>query len=108
MIKINKIYLSKGDNLYNGNTTCDKFIGIEVDEGIYWIDTSLESTEDIYPILSYLYKREGEYSYTVPKITKLSKHHDDMFTNTKYIKNAIKTSDNKLWWKISELKTQYE
>lgn len=116
---IEKIYITKGDNLYNDdNIKCDKMIGVVIKGQIYWLQDSFASLHEIKYLLHRLNvtiskcgrwgatDKDGSTTYT-NSVTKLSKHHDDLFSDkSNYLKRA-KCNESKgkrsIWWAVSEV-----
>lgn len=116
---IEQIYTTKGDNLYNhDNIKCDKMIGLVIKGQIYWLQDSFANLYEIEHLLHRLNvtiskcgrwgatDEDGSTTYT-NSITKLNKHHDDLFSDkSNYVKRAKFNESNgkrSLWWTINEV-----
>lgn len=119
MKKIERIYITKGDNLFNHEgLKCDKTLGIVIDGSIYWLNQSFARLNELEDQLRYNLgiaiscdqKKfgvfENDTAYMNKNVTRISQHHDDVFSNkSSYIKRAVRNPANgHYWWHFDELR----
>lgn len=102
---IERLYITRGDNL--SNRAC----GIKTTEGILWLDDEFEYDWELSELLQRILGSSAMLldkclrlnNQSIP-ITRLAKHHDDIFcSSSMYVKKAIRTSSGKLWHTFSEM-----
>lgn len=123
MKTIERIYITKGDNVYDSEgRTCDKAWGIKVNGKVYWCDSSFATIEQLEWKLNSLgvmvsntsrgakwgqLEDDGDgrkVARVCNPITRINKHQDDVFSSESgYIKKAIKDSEGSYWWRLSDL-----
>lgn len=124
MKTIERIYITKGDNIFNfDGVRADKAWAIVIDGKVYWADSSFDTTEVlgfrlerigvvIEPRKSgaidfgqWVNKPDGGRKAVIDKrVTKISKHHDDVFNETSsYMKRAVKNSNGSYFWNPNDL-----
>ena len=116
---IEKIYTTRGDNVYEDGVKCDKAIGIVIEGKIHWLDKSFSTPRTLSTaVMSYGISMNDKGYWGVidengsaileHKLTKISKHHDDVFSNESgYIKRAKRNSEGSFWWKPAEIFSTY-
>lgn len=118
---IERIYTTKGDNSYNfDGIKNDKMVGVVIKGDIYWLQDEFATLHEIQYLLARFNIRistcgrwgvtdsEGRTTYT-DAITKIAKHHDDVFSDgSSYVKRA-KTNDakNSIWWTVEEVINEF-
>ena len=115
--EITRIYVTKGDNIYHGNVTCDKCICLEIGKKLYWLEDEFANISSIeYRLEQYfgiaLSNNRKYFGVFADKtaimdrpITRITKHHDDVFIeSSSYVKRSVKNQYGNYWWKMDELK----
>lgn len=115
---IERIWLTKGDNLFNANDEkCDRMLILKINGKIYFTDFSGAYPDAIYYLQwfsKYFYAskfnktlRWGLYNsdgvvYNIKPITLVKHHHDDLFSKKPFNK-AERNADGKLWFEPKEI-----
>lgn len=119
MLNIERIYTTRGDNLYDADgIKCDKAWAVVIDSKIYWVDGIFANIDELRWRLERLGvgimkcgKRwrwglvdEFGSATMTNSITTISKHHDDIFTQgSTYMKKSVMNEEGGLWWDINDL-----
>ena len=117
--KIDRIYVTRGDNLYDyDGIKCDKFFGLAIKGKIYWMNHTFGTMQQLESQLSTLgvhmnekgrwgQLKEDGWATLEHSVTRITKHHDDIFTpTTKYLKDAEFFSEGMIWWYLKDLKAK--
>lgn len=119
---IERIYVTKGDNLVNyEGIKSDKAIGLQIDGSIYWLNHTFARLSDLEDQLRYNFgiaiscdhkkfgvfgEVEKDTAHINKNVTRITQHHDDVFNNkSSYIKRAVRNPVNgHYWWHFDELR----
>lgn len=112
---VERIYTTKGDNLCDDGIKNDKAIAIVIKGGIFWLERSFARLSELeYLLHSFnisiledgqwgVKDEDGSVTFT-NKITKISKHHDDIWSeDSSYIKKAVRTAGGGVFWTVLEV-----
>ena len=114
---IERIYTTKGDNSYNfDNIKNDKMVGVVIDSDIYWLQDEFATYREIQFLLARFNvlisecgrwgatDNDGRTVYT-NTITRISKHHDDVFSDgSSYVRRAMTNeAKNSMWWTVTDV-----
>ena len=127
MQTITRIYITRGDNLYNEDgARCDKAVALEFNKKLYWANYSFATLRELsYHLECYgihldhstgqwgmweVDEYTGERGATLNKrITKIGKHHDDVFSaNSSYMKRSVMDENGNCFWDVFDLKQQLQ
>lgn len=113
---IERIYTTKGDNVVDHHgVICDKGVGVVIDGDIYWLEDSFAKFSELSFLLhkfnivisdcgQWGVKDESQSVTFTNKVTKLKKHHDDLWCeDSNYAKRAKRTSAGRLFWEKEDL-----
>ena len=124
MSKVQKVYLTRGDNTYDDEGfKCDKCCAVQIDGSIYWLSQSFSKPSELAGQLQLLGVGIGEnfdkgsrypawgnigedgWATLDHRMIKLTKHHDDIFSDkSSYMKKSVRNPAGSLWWTASALK----
>lgn len=124
MSKVQKVYLTRGDNTYDDEGfKCDKCCAVQIDGSIYWLSQAFSRPFELVSELSILGVGIGDIfkggsSYPAwgnigedgwasldHRMIKLTKHHDDLFSEeSSYMKKTVRNAQGSLWWTARALK----
>lgn len=116
---VERVYITRGDKEVNeSNVKCDKFAGVLINGGIYWIDGNFalisELAEIIYP-LGISITPHGSYgswgwgddreAMFDSSITKVGEPQDSMFEEgSRWLENTVWAKPNeRMFWTVAEL-----
>lgn len=118
--QIERIYTSRGDNVYNHDgIKADKFFGIVIGGKIHWMNHTFATLRELswqLGALDICMNEDGEwgvineegYATLSKKVTKIRYHHDEVFSDdTIYLKNAEFFKEGMIWWYMDDLKAKY-
>ena len=119
---LEKIYITKGDNTYDGNVKVDKAVGLQINGKIHWLEStwstlySLENLLDAFTDTIGIMASGGKWGIVdsygsaemTNKFTRINKHHDDIFSDgSSYVLRSAKTPDGKFWWSIRQIEALF-
>lgn len=115
---IERIYVTRGDNLTNGEgIRSDKCYGLQIKGQILWFNDSFARLSELSYKLRPLdlavtdgghwgYWADGEATID-KKVTRISQHHDDVFSSgSSYIKKSLQAPHGNYWWRMEQV-TEY-
>lgn len=123
--QVERVYITRGDNGYNQHGhKCDKAAGVMINGDIYWLQKGgiaypSEVREDLKLLNVTIYKDNhlGEFcwgvldkanSFTSKKVTRISKHIEEVFdADSHYIKKCIRKDNGSIWWSAAELADKF-
>lgn len=116
---VEKVYITRGDNCYDSDgIKCDKAYGLVIEGKIHWIDQSFATLDELSSKLyGFGVSASGTAWGTIDEngravlehtMTKIGKHHDDIFTSESfYMKASKRKACGSIWWKPAEIKAAY-
>ena len=118
-LKIERIYTTRGDNMYDCNgIKNDKCVGVVIGGLIHWINASYATISELSNIVAPLnislsdggvWGMVDEYGCATldQKVTKISKHQDDIFDKkSSYMKRTAYSNVNSIWWSTSDIRAK--
>lgn len=122
---IKRVYFTKGDNWTNDDgIKNDKKLAILLsDDTLYWLSKDFTHAEEVNNSMLFDFihvhnsfknnlvwskcvaRHANQRDYSDQKaITKINKHHDDIFTDgSSYMKKSVKSPTGSIFWEMSEL-----
>lgn len=118
---VERIYVTRGDNSYDeDNVKNDKMIGIVIKGDIYWLERDFARFSELsYELAGFniLITEDGRWGVTdedgrtvlANKVTKISKHHDDILSEkSSYLKRSKRNDSNgRLFWETHEVLSHF-
>lgn len=116
---VEKVYITRGDNVFDHNgIKCDKAYGLVIEGKIHWIDQSFATLDEL---SSKLYGfgvsasgmawgviDEAGRAVLEHRMTKIGKHQDDIFDSKSfYMKSSKRKACGSVWWTPAEIKKTY-
>lgn len=117
---IERIYITKGDNLTNEEgLKCDKMVGVVVDGAIHWMDYGFATLDELsgwMGIIGISMNSDGKWGVQDEdgcatldqRVTKIRHHHDDLWLDKYSYKKRTKLNRaGKTFWDWCEFRDTY-
>ncbi len=124
MKQVERIILTRGDNIDLDGVKCDKCCAVQIEGKLYWLSRDFARLEELTEELRQLgimigAKRDNTGSRWIPTwgvidaegwatcdnvFTKAAKHHDDIFKqDSSYMKKTVRNGIGSMWWTANQI-----
>lgn len=123
MKQVERIYITKGDNVFDSDgIKCDKCCAVQIEGKLYWLSQAFASIGELESQLNGLNvgvmkvrtnsgwewkwgARDEEGSALCSKsFTRIAKHHDDIFSlDTPHMAKTVRNGVGSIWWTATQI-----